>query len=107
MPTSTCKTCGAPYLWLWEEAFDKFGFADGDGQVMTHQVALGLQRAGYSVTYEPWGFHNTVITSITRNGVEQIPATANLGYDDPREYLPDHIVKRLDDELAPEHEVAA
>ena len=25
--------------WEWEDAFDKFGFEDGDGLVMTHKVA--------------------------------------------------------------------
>ena len=33
---------------------------------------------------------------IAREGVEQIPATANIGYDDPRTYLPAEIVEVLD-----------
>ena len=39
-------------IWSWEEAFDKFGFEDGDGLVMTDVVAAVLQDAGYSVTAE-------------------------------------------------------
>ncbi|MDX1922430.1 MAG: hypothetical protein SFW65_04815 [Alphaproteobacteria bacterium] len=83
--------------WFWEEAFDKFGFGDGDDVVMTHVVADVLGRHGYNVTITPWGMHNDIITSILdADGIEQIPETANLGYDEPREYLPESIVKLLD-----------
>lgn len=83
--------------WTWEEAFDKFGFEDGDGIVMTHVVEAVLTDVGYKVTAEPWGMHNVVITSIIAlDGTEQIPDTIILGYDDPRQYLPDFIVKVLD-----------
>lgn len=47
MPVTTCETCGGDYHWQWEEAFDKFGFNDGDGQVETWQVADVLSKAGY------------------------------------------------------------
>lgn len=90
MPTITTT-------WSWEEAFDKFGFEDGDGLVMTHVVVAVLTDAGYNVTAEPWGMHNVVIISITATGgAELIPSTANLGYDEPRDYLPEAIIKLLD-----------
>lgn len=83
--------------WSWEEAFDKFGFEDGDGPVMTDVVASVLRDGGYSVTAEPWGSHNVVICSIKdANGIEQIPSDINLGYDEPRDYLPDAIIALLD-----------
>lgn len=99
MPKTTCRRCGNHLLWIWEEAFNKFGFGDGDGQVETDTVMLTLERAGYSASASKWGLHNIIIHSIKRNGVEQIPADANVGYDDPRKYLPRCIVKLLDDKL--------
>lgn len=104
MPRTTCDTCGNPYEWHWEEAFSKFGFGDGDGQVETHTVALVLERAGYTVTTWHWGLHNTIITSITRNGAEQIPAATSVGYADPRRYLPPAIVRLLDERLPADEE---
>jgi hypothetical protein len=83
--------------WTWEEAFDKFGFDDGDGLVMTYRVASALESAGYAVGYDAWGMHNTIIRSIKKDGVELIPDSAELGYDDPRQYLPADIVQHLDD----------
>ncbi len=102
MPNTTCKTCGGDFHWDWEEAFDKFGFCDGDGQVMTEEVAEVLRAAGFEVAIEPWGIHNTTIHSIKLHGVEQIPDDANAGYDDPREYLPGGIVRLLDLKLGGE-----
>ena len=32
--------------WTWEEAFDKFGFNDGDGLVMTYEVADFIGELG-------------------------------------------------------------
>ena len=97
MSITTCPTCGEPHSWSWEEAFDKFGFGDGDGIVMTDSVVGALTRNGYEVTAEPWGSHNITICSIVFNGVEQIPEDAKLGYDDPRDYLPERIIKLLDE----------
>jgi hypothetical protein len=83
--------------WSWEEAFDKFGFDDGDGPVMTDVVVAVLQDAGYRVTAETWGSHNVVIFSIKdANGAEQIPSDINLGYDEPRDYLPEAVIALLD-----------
>ena len=96
MSFTTCTTCGNRYEWSWEEAFDKFGFEDGDGLVMTDHVADFLRSSGLSVTVQQYGFHNLVITDIERDGQSLIPETARLGFDDPRDYLPEDIVDDLD-----------
>ena len=80
----------------WTEAFDKFGFGDGDDDVFTHKVAMRLSAHGYTVTAQAFGLHNRVITSILLDGVEQIPGTTNIGYDDPHQYLPPAIIALLD-----------
>jgi len=97
MPISECNTCGGQIQWYWEEAFSKFGFMDGDGQVETENVAEGLRHAGYDVTVTEWGVHNTVISSIVQNGVELISDDIEFGYDNPRDYLPKAIIELLDD----------
>jgi hypothetical protein len=102
MPQSECDHCGGTLSWSWTEAFEKFGFGDGDGQVETWQVETILAGAGYEVTVEGWGMHNTVITSIKKNGTEFIPLgdpDVTFGYDDPRGYLPSVIVELLDKAL--------
>lgn len=98
MSITTCTCCGGRYYWTWEEAFDKFGFSDGDGMVMTATVAAALQDAGYVVERHVWGLHNEVIDSIkTKDGAELIPhGRIDHGYDDPREYLPQDIIAILD-----------
>jgi len=58
-----------------------------------------LQSAGYRVVNNIWAGHNIVIASITKLGKEQIPSTCNLGYDNPREYLPREIITLLDEKL--------
>jgi len=82
--------------WSWVEAFDKFGFDDGNGPVMTDEVVEALRTAGYDASAESWGSHNIVIGSIKHLGVDQIPAGTNIGYDDPRSYLPKAIIDLLD-----------
>ena len=96
MSITTCPTCANSQSWSWDEAFDKFGFCDGDGLIMTEAVADVLRNAGYCVVTEPWGCHNITISSITRDGAELIPADINAGYDDPRDYLPEEIIAALD-----------
>jgi len=105
MSITQCPTCLTEHAWSWTEAFDKFGFDDGDGLVMTHVVVQALRKAGYAVTAEPWGWHNVTITSIRRRQVQQIPECANLGYDDPRDYLPKEIIKLLDEAFPQSGEV--
>lgn len=102
MSITSCKFCCGDYYWLWEDAFMKFGFDDGDGIVMTSTVAQALSKAGYVVERQVWGLHNEVIVSIRKDGVEQIPLDRiKLGYDDPRDYLPHAIIAALDDAFPP------
>ena len=104
MVQTTCDTCGGTLYWDWTEAFAKFGFGDGDGQVETWQVEAVLSEAGYEVKVEEWGMHNTVISSIRKDGVEQIPhdnENYTFGYDDPREHFPAELVALLDEKLPP------
>ncbi len=99
MYETKCKVCGGNYHWAWEDAFNKFGFNDGDGQVMTWKVDEILTEAGYLVNREHWGFHNVIITSIKKDGKELLPMDDqgfNLGYDNPRYYLPQEIIDILD-----------
>lgn len=102
---SHCDTCGSQVVWSWTEAFEKFGFGDGDGLIETWQVEDVLTAAGYEVNVEGWGFHNTVIVSIKKDGTEQIPYDRpgfTFGYDDPRSYLPPEIVTLLDEHFPDE-----
>jgi hypothetical protein len=108
MPKTTCQTCFNDYHWAWEEAFDKFGFGDGDGQVMTEAVANVLRASGYAVIVEPWGIHNTTIVSIKKDELEQSPfGRITFGYDDPRSYLPEIVVRLLDERFPDQEEVSA
>ena len=102
MPIDECYCCGQDYIWSWTEAFDKFGFGDGDSQIETNQVADALKEAGYETEQRMWGMHNEIITSIKRDGKELLPVNDpkfRLGYDDPREYLPKDIIELLDEKL--------
>lgn len=102
MPIDYCESCGTRMDWSWEEAFDKFGFNDGDGLVRTEDVAECLREAELSVESDRWGLHNVIIISIKRDGVELLPFHRDdfrLGYDDPRGYLPNELVALLDRKL--------
>jgi hypothetical protein len=99
MPQTICDTCGGKYAWSWTDAFDKFGFGDGDGQVMTHEVAHVLRDAGYEVETNVWGCHNVIIDVIRKDGRDLIPASVQIGYADPRRYLPKRIIRLLDRQL--------
>lgn len=87
-------------VWFWEEAFDKFGFGDGDGLVFTDTVAEFIETLGYAVEHQTWwACHNEVIGSIKKpDGEELIPEGAS-GYYDPRTYLPGDLVAALDEEF--------
>ena len=102
MPIEYCESCSHPHQWEWEEAFDKFGFIDGDGLVMTYHVQEILENAGYETDSDKWGLHNVVITSIKKDG-KVLMSTDNdaytVGYDAPRQYLPEEIINLLDEEV--------
>lgn len=105
MSYSVCESCGARYEWHWTEAFDKFGFNDGDGLMMTEVVADVLREAGLSVTVTLWGMHNVIINAISDDAASLIPRHAIIGYDDPRDYLPPHIITLLDEAFPDDEEV--
>lgn len=102
MPVSECECCGGDYRWSWTEAFDKFGFMDGHGQVETWRVKRVLAEAGYDDVIQIWGAHNVVISSIRKEGQEMVPYDNlyyEFVYDDPRTYFPAEIVELLDEKL--------
>ncbi len=106
MPETYCPICDSPMLWKWEDAFDKFGFDDGEGAVMTDEVVGALMLAGYDVSYGPSGMHNAIIHAIFKDGVDLIPPGTKIGYDDPRSYLPPDIVQLLDQRFPDEEEAS-
>ena len=90
--------------WGWEEAFNKFGFGDGDGEVMTDSVVAAIQAKGYRVAHQVWGMHNDTIYEIKRADGTVIyppPSKPNyrVGYDNPRDVLPPDLVAHLDKEF--------
>ncbi len=108
MVSTTCLSCGGTLHWDWTEAFAKFGFNDGDGQVETWQVEDALTASGYKVTVDRWGVHNTLITSIRQDSVELIPYSDpryRFGYDDPRLYFPGELIALLDQDFPPSGEI--
>ena len=102
MPKTPCHACNHLVQWTWDEAFNKFGFGDGDGTIETQTVVNVLRHAGYEVTTYHFGIHNEVIDSIKKDGVEYIPANTDMGCDEPRKYLPRKIVRLLDRKPPPE-----
>ncbi len=78
--------------WEGEEAFDKFGFGDGDSWNGTHLVEDALEEQGCWVDANTWGMHNYMIDSIQR-GEERWEVD---GYKSPREVLPPDLVAFLD-----------
>lgn len=104
MPYDECDHCGGQYKWLWTECFDKFGFGDGDGMVMTETVAGRLRDLGYEVVSDEWGLHNRVIVKISKDGedvfnADKMPEGATFGYDEPRTYLSAELIELLDKEF--------
>lgn len=97
MVEDICSHCGIVHSWNWEEAFDEHGFNDGYHPVKTEQIEEALREAGYDVDSDTFGMLNTIIVTIQKNGVEQIPGSVKLGYENPRDYLPNEIVSRLDE----------
>lgn len=86
--------------WTWEEAFDKFGFDDGDGLVFTNLVIETLQTMPdrtLSIQDTVWGAHNQVITEI-KDGDTILwgDSVCDVGYSDPRDVLPPDIIAYLD-----------
>lgn len=100
MVYAKCINCGHKYHWEWIEAFSKFGFKDGDGQVETRTVAFVLEEAGYEVETWKWFVHNELIIYLSKGGVEFLPTLGSrylLGYDHPRKFLSTEIIELLDE----------
>ena len=83
-------------FWQWEDAFDKFGFGDGDGANFTHEVEDFLLKHGWTAVADWWGIHNYMIIELTGPNGEKPMADAVVGYDNPREYLPKELIDKLD-----------
>ena len=90
--------------WCWSEAFDKFGFNDGDGLNFTDEVACFIESLGYEVECEHWGIHNYMVQSIKcpTNGELMDQDKFQIGYDEPEKYLPSALVKKLQEKF-PDH----
>jgi hypothetical protein len=110
--------------WEWEQAFDKFGFGDGDGWNGTHEVEDEIESLGYEVECDSWGCHNYMIMDIKKDGksilfkdienrtledwlpeveqrIKDRGATREdvepLGYEPARNFLPQDIIEHLDE----------
>ena len=86
--------------WDWEEAFDKFGFGDGDGWNGTDIIADHIESLGYGVVCDQWGIHNYMIMDLTvwcgPILISIIPEHISRGYDDPHGYLPRDLIQQLE-----------
>jgi len=86
--------------WEWGEAFDKFGFGDGDGWNGTDIVADFIEIFGYETKRQQWGIHNYMIMDLTvwcgPIQISIIPKDINMGYDNPHDYLPKRLIEDLE-----------
>ena len=78
--------------WRWEEAFDKYGFGDGDDPRHTSEVVAEIERPikgqpEYVVTGIASGIHNEYITTIRI--VNDDGGVGALVYDGPFEVFDD------------------
>ena len=76
--------------WQWEEAFQRYGFDDGNGWNGTDHVAEALGDLGYECEHL-YGSHNHYILTLTKGG----QVIENEG-DEPKEFLPKRVVDFLD-----------
>lgn len=89
--------------WEWEEAFSKFGFEDGDGWNGTDLVSSHIEYFFPDLECEcdSWDLHNYMIFDIVEKekGTTVYKGQPEVGYDEPREYLPQYLVEFLDKEF--------
>lgn len=91
--------------WEWEEAFDKYGFGDGDGLVMTDEVVDLLEEQFRYTVYTQGGIHNHFIGQIDTGGQVLEFDGYPEGGQDPRKMLPAHVVRALDETFGPGVEI--
>ena len=77
--------------WDWQEAFDKFGFGDGDSWNGTDIVENFLNDRGWEVNSGSWGIHNYMIFSLKKGDQKY----SFDGYENPEEVLPEELVDAL------------
>jgi hypothetical protein len=98
-----------PTHFPWADAFCKFGFDDGDGDVRTEEVAYAVEQHGYETVMGFWGCHNFMINDILKDGQsilfdskdDWLPSFQEreleaFGYECPTNYLPPELVSSLD-----------
>jgi len=87
--------------WDWTEAFNKFGFEDGDGWNGTHLIVDFLKEEfNYDCEVDSWGMHNYMIFNVYDKSKKSIiKKEATIGYDNPEDYLPKKIVNALEEEF--------
>ncbi len=84
--------------WTWEEAFQKFGFNDGNNS-QTFRVQKVLEAAGYGCDEASGGWHNNVICGLSKEmGAVWAEETCEDVDDDAklRASLPPEVVALLD-----------
>ena len=84
----------------WREAFDKFGFHDGDSWNGTDLVSDFLEEQfNVKTECDSWGCHNYMIMAVKdQDGKNLIPEeNFSHGYDEPDEWMPKEWVEALDE----------
>ena len=85
------------FYWEWEDAFQKFGFGDGDCPCHTQDIIGLLEGTGWECSYVD-GIHNQHIFEMVRGDIK----IEFDGYEDNsviRNRLPADVVTALDKEF--------
>tara|TARA_R100000654_G_scaffold72528_1_gene104442 strand:- start:411 stop:719 length:309 start_codon:yes stop_codon:yes gene_type:complete len=95
--------------WKWEEAFDKWGFEDGDGWNGTDLVRTEIEAKfdNLDTWCDTWGCHNFMIMDIRTKDQDATiyEGEPQVGYVCPRTYLPEYLVEFLDEHFTEEAEL--
>ena len=87
--------------WVWDEAFDKFGFDDGDGWNGTCLVErflldIGCKEIKCDVWCDVWEIHNYMIFQIVDKDGNKYEFNGN---ENPRDILPKYIIEKLNNKF--------